>query len=100
MENVKIIANWEKEEEQEPEPEPDPTPTEPEEKETSNEYSIKTEVIGDGEIEVVEKSMAAENIEFTIKTLNDSQLVSLEIKSNDGRNIDYAKVSEKDGTRF
>ena len=90
FENIKIIANWAKDEE----PEPEPTPTEPEEKETSSEYNIETIIDGDGKVEVVDKSIAGENIEFTAKTMNGSKLVSLEIKTNDGRTINFTKVNE------
>ncbi len=99
-ENVKIIANWETEviPEPEPEPEPEPTPNVPEEKDTIKEYNIKTIVEGDGSIDVISKSVAGENIEFTIKTLNGSKLISFGIVSEDGKKVEYTKVSEEDGT--
>ena len=88
---VTIKAVWE-EIEEEP-----ATPDEPEEPEVI-EYEIKSNITGDGKIEVASKAKKGDEVTFKLTALNGSTLTKLVLKNSNGDEIEYTNISEdKDG---
>ena len=83
---VTIKAVWEEIEE----------PATPDEPET--EYEIKSNITGDGKIEVVSKAKKGDEVTFKLTALNGTTITKLVVKDSDGNTIKYTSVSEdKDG---
>jgi hypothetical protein len=84
---VTIKAVWEEIEEP-------VTPDEPE----ILEYEIKSNITGDGKIEVASKAKKGDEVTFKLTALNGSTLTKLVLKNSNGDEIEYTNISEdKDG---